>query len=100
MGVKRQPRQVWRETRRRVLTRDSFKCVRCAIDLTEQTAHIDHIQSGRRGTNHLSNLRALCPRCHVLRSDPRHRGMIAKALREGLIPSNWRELVWDEEEPR
>ena len=38
---------------------------------------------------------ALCRRCHVLRADKRHRGMIANALRDGIIPPNWRELVWE-----
>ena len=80
----------------RVLARDSFQCVRCSLDLTERTAHIDHIKSGRHGTNHMANLRTLCRRCHVLRVDFRHRGMIASALRDGIIPANWRELVWDD----
>jgi hypothetical protein len=40
--------------------------------------HIDHIQSGKRGSNEMPNLRTLCRRCHVLRADHRHQGMIAK----------------------
>jgi hypothetical protein len=56
--------------------------------------HIDHIQSGRLATNRQSNLRTLCYRCHVLRVDIRHRGLVGSALRRGLIPPNWRELVW------
>jgi hypothetical protein len=28
--------------------------------------------------------------------DPRHRGMIANALKLSIIPPNWRELVWEE----
>jgi 5-methylcytosine-specific restriction endonuclease McrA len=56
--------------------------------------HIDHIKSGKRGTNDLTNLRTLCPTCHALRADNRHRGMIARALHDGIIPPNWRELVW------
>ena len=98
MPKKRQPKEIWRETRRRVLERDGYKCVRlsCGVPLTERTAHIDHIKSGKLGTNEMSNLRSLCRRCHVLREDPRHRGMIANALRDGLIPPNWRELVWDD----
>jgi hypothetical protein len=31
----------------------------------------------------------------VLRADLRHRGMIAKALKDGIIPPKWRELVWE-----
>ncbi len=97
MPKKRQPKEIWRETRIKVLERDNYKCVRevCGASLTARTAHIDHIQSGKLGTNEIRNLRALCRRCHVLRSDFRHRGMIANALRDGIIPPNWRELVWE-----
>jgi len=41
------------------------------------------------------SLRTLCRRCHVLRKDMRHRGMIASALRDGIIPPDWRGLVWE-----
>lgn len=96
MPKKRQPIEIWRETRLRILERDNFKCVRCGEPVTEATAHIDHIKSGKHGSNADSNLRTLNRRCHVLRSDFRHRGMIAKALADGIIPPNWRELVWDD----
>jgi 5-methylcytosine-specific restriction endonuclease McrA len=94
MPKKRQPKEIWRETRRKVLRRDNYQCVRCEIVVTETTAHIDHIKSGKLGTNQMKNLRTLCRRCHVLRADFRHRGMTAKALADGIIPPNWRELVW------
>lgn len=96
MPRKRPPREIWQETRRAVLARDGYLCVRCQTPLTEETAHIDHIQSGKRGSNHLSNLRTLCRRCHVLRADARHRGMIAQAIADGIIPADWRPLVWDD----
>lgn len=96
MGVRRQPREVWlRITRPKVFKRDGGKCVRCKKALTLYNCHIDHIKSGMRGTNHIDNLRTLCRRCHVLRADMRHQGMIAKALKEEIIPPNWRELVWE-----
>lgn len=57
--------------------------------------HIDHIVSGKLGTNALSNLRTLCRRCHVLRACHRHQGMIAKALADGIIDWRWREQVWE-----
>jgi hypothetical protein len=38
----------------------------------------------------------LCRRCHVLRTDNTHQGMIAAALRDALIPPDWRGLVWDD----
>jgi hypothetical protein len=31
----------------------------------------------------------------VLRADPRHRGMIAAALRDGIIGADWRDYVWE-----
>jgi len=95
MPRKRLSRELWIGKRVTVLERDGYECVRCQTTLTEQTAHIDHIVSGKLATNEMSNLRALCRRCHVLRADHRHRGMTAKALRDGLIPANWRELVWE-----
>lgn len=95
MPRKRQPREVWSATRRRIWNRDKHQCVRCHILLTLWRAHIDHIVSGKRGTNHHTNLRTLCRRCHVLRADLRHGGMIAAALRDGIIPPNWRESVWE-----
>lgn len=96
MGVRRQPMDVWREnTRPKVFARDGGVCVKCQAELTLEICHIDHIQSGICGSNHINNLRTLCRRCHLLRADKRHQGMVAKALRDGIIPPNWRELVWE-----
>ena len=95
MPRKRQPREIWDATRERVWQRDGEQCVHCKEPVALNRCHIDHIQSGKLGTNEMSNLRTLCRRCHVLRSDHRHRGMIAKALQDEIIPPNWRELVWD-----
>ncbi len=61
-----------------------------------EEAHIDHIVSGKRGSNMLTNLRTLCRYHHVLRADHRHQGMIAQALADAIIPPNWRELVWED----
>ncbi|MFD1394377.1 HNH endonuclease [Kroppenstedtia eburnea] len=96
MPKKRPPREVWIEIRRVVWERDGRRCVRCETSLTLKECHIDHKISGKLGTNKLSNLRTLCRRCHVLRMDMRHRGMIAKALEDGIIPANWRDLVWED----
>lgn len=86
---------MWDELRRIVWERDGKKCIRCETPQTLEKANIDHIKSGKNATNQLKNLRTLCRRCHVLRADNRHRGMISKALKDGVIPPNWRELVWD-----
>jgi len=95
MPKKRQPHEIWQETRLKVLARDGHSCMHCGLSVTKETAHIDHIQSGKLGTNHMKNLRTLCRRCHVLRADQRHKGMIANALRDGIIPWDWRERVWE-----
>jgi 5-methylcytosine-specific restriction protein A len=97
MPRKRQPIEVWRETRLKVLTRDNFKCARCGKEVTEKTAHIDHIKSGKLGTNELSNLRTLCIICHATRSDHRHQGLTARLVRSGELPPDWRKLVWDDD---
>lgn len=100
MPKSRQPREIWQETRERIWLRDKGRCQGpyCAdkpewsIKLSE--CHVDHIRSGKLGSNCDDNLRVLCRRCHVLRADHRHKGMIGKALELGIIPPNWRELVW------
>jgi 5-methylcytosine-specific restriction enzyme A len=91
----RPPRELWSRLRRMTWRRDQERCVRCRKNLRLREAHIDHILSGRLATNRLQNLRTLCRRCHVLRADPRHRGMIASALKDEIIPPNWRELTWE-----
>ena len=91
----RPPQEVWEEIRRLVWERDNRGCVHCNTLQNLEEANIDHIKSGKNATNELKNLRTLCRRCHVLRADKRHRGMIARALRDGIIPPNWRELVWE-----
>lgn len=82
------------------MSRDGHKCVRCGTPVTtdkgkRNSAHTDHIQPlSSGGTNAIDNLRTLCARCHVLRVDPKHRGMIAEALAKGIIDHNWRDEVW------
>lgn len=101
MPKSRQPQEVWDVTRKTVWLRDKGRCqgpyCKDTLDwsLKLEVCHIDHIQSGKLATNELSNLRVLCRRCHVLRADKRHRGMIANALEDGIIPPNWRKLVWE-----
>lgn len=96
MPKHRLPKEIWQQVRQRVLERDGFACTRCAAPLTLQTAQCDHRRSGKLASNDMENLRSLCRRCHVLRADLRHKGMIAAALRDGVIPPDWRPLVWEE----
>lgn len=98
---RRPPIEVWVDLRRKVWERDGGCCqgpyCRDAPPLPLDRCHIDHIRSGKLGSNALKNLRVLCRRCHVLRADSRHHGMIAAALRDGLIPVEWRQYVWDDD---
>ena len=100
--TKRSPHPIWRETRRRIWQRDQGQCQgpyckhKPINSLKLNQAHIDHrLELSRGGTNQDENLRLLCRRCHCLRANLTHQGMTAKALREGIIPPNWREWVWE-----
>lgn len=92
----RPPREVWDVLREAVWQRDQQQCTHCHTPLALDQCNIDHIHSGKLASNQINNLRTLCRRCHVLRADKRHRGMIANALRDGIIPADWRSLVWDD----
>jgi 5-methylcytosine-specific restriction protein A len=96
MPRKRQPRDVWQKTRIRIWSRDGGLCQYPDGNhpVALEDCHIDHIRSGKLGSNADSNLRTLCRMHHVLRADNRHQGMIANALRDGIIPPDWRALVW------
>lgn len=98
---RRLSRELWEQLRRQVWERDGGRCqgpyCREAGPLPLGQAHIDHrLPLSAGGTNALSNLRTLCRRCHVLRAGRAHAGMIATALRDGIIPPDWRGLVWED----
>lgn len=101
MRRRRRPsRKRWEELRQQVWERDVGRCQGpyCTEAPTTplDSAHVDHIiPRSKGGSNKLTNLRLLCRRCHVLRADTAHRGMIAAALRDGIIPPDWRPLVWE-----
>jgi len=85
---KRPPKEIWEEVLRPIVwKRDGGRCTHCGVTVALDECHIDHIKSGKLGGNELSNLRTLC----------RRRGMIAAALRDGIIPPDWRGLVWEDE---
>ena len=96
MPKKRLSSELWKVKREIVWERDQHKCTHCHCDIQLDKCNIDHNRSGRLGTNSINNLRTLCKRCHVLRNDYRHRGMIANALKENIIPPNWREFIWED----
>lgn len=94
---KRLPDVLWKIKRELAYIRDNGRCVRCGKKVKLDEAHIDHIiPLSQGGDNSLGNLRTLDRGCHVLRLNRKHRGMISSALRDGIIPPNWRELVWDD----
>lgn len=99
----RRPAQaIWQHLRQQVWARDGGRCqgpyCRDASSIPLDAAHIDHITPlSRGGMNDMANLRVLCRRCHCLRADHTHQGMIAAALRNGIIPADWRALVWDDD---
>ncbi len=103
MPKKRLPRELWVERRKRVRERDGGVCqsplpapvCQGKPRLPARQGHCDHIRSGKQAGNEQSNLRTLCRVCHVLRADPRHRGMLANALRDGILPEDWRDYIWD-----
>ncbi len=96
MPRKRLSKELWYPLREKIWVRDGKICVRCKEQVSLEECHCDHIQSGKFGSNAESNLRTLCRRCHVLRYDFRHRGMIAGALKDGVIDWNWRSQVWED----
>lgn len=56
------------EIKREVLKRDQYKCQNCGRELDLQTAQINHIMPlSKGGTDQPSNLRAVCPKCNMLK---------------------------------
>lgn len=95
-------REIWVQKRQRVWARDQGKCQgpycigALPFSLPLEQAHIDHIlELSGGGTNAMSNLRTLCRRCHTLRASIAHQGLIAQALKDEMIPADWRSLVWE-----
>ncbi|NRD77374.1 HNH endonuclease [Bacillus sp. BRMEA1] len=99
MPKSRLPREVWfKNIRPIVWERDNRRCVRCNKEISLNECHIDHKQAGIYGNNKISGLRTLCFRCHALRACYLHRGLTSKAIEKGIIPPNWRDLTWDDQE--
>lgn len=93
----RMPNDVWyKNIRPAILKRDNYRCKNCSKKVNLNDCHIDHIVSGKFGSNKLSNLRTLCVPCHSLRQCNRHRGLTANAIEKGLIPMDWRHLTWED----
>jgi len=64
----------WRKLRAQILARDRHRCRICGQTAT----HVDHVRSiVSGGTDHPSNLRALCATCNLEPEPARPRGGIA-----------------------
>jgi len=99
---RRLSKNIWMQKRQRVWQRDRGRCQgpycenTSPFSLPLDQCHIDHIlELSCGGTNAMSNLRTLCRRCHTLRASIAHQGLIAQALRDEIIPADWRSLVWE-----
>jgi 5-methylcytosine-specific restriction endonuclease McrA len=97
---RRLPPAIWAQRRHQIWEHDGGRCqgpyCADAPPIPLEQSHIDHIVPlSRGGTNAIENLRTLCRRCHVLRAGHEHQGMIRAALRAGIIPPDWRPLVWE-----
>ena len=104
---KRQPDEQWRRTRQRIFKRDEGLCQSpensapkkagvCQRETEINVCHIDHIRPiSSGGSNHHTNLRILCPVCHALREDMKHKGLRDKMVKNGLLPNNYKVLIWD-----
>lgn len=104
---RRQPLEQWLVTRQRIYERDRGTCQSpanaspknnglCMGEVSLRIAHVDHIRPlSSGGSNHVSNLRTLCPVCHALRLDRKHEGMRSRLVKKGLIPVYWKQFVWD-----
>lgn len=101
MPKTRLSRTEWQAQREKVYQKDKGKCQgpyckdKNDWSITLNECHIDHIQSGKLASNKVSNLRVLCPYCHALRLDSRHSGLRGKAIKKGIIPPDYRELLWE-----
>lgn len=97
MPKSRLPSDIWFNNIRPIVwKRDNYRCTNCQKRVSLRKCHIDHIVSGKLGSNKLSNLRNLCMQCHSLRECNRHRGLTSKAIDDGIIPPNWRQLTWED----
>lgn len=75
----------WRLLRRQVLERDSYLCCECGrAGRIAAASEVDHIvPKSQGGTDDLSNLQSLCPRCHRAKTQQESRGRV-KSL--GRLP--------------
>jgi 5-methylcytosine-specific restriction endonuclease McrA len=97
----------WQALRARALERSGGQCqspltgapklnglCQGAVDLL---AHCDHVLPlAVGGSNHISNLRMLCPICHAMRENRLHRAMGHQQQGKGQLPLDWEAYLWDD----
>ena len=86
-----------------VWERDGKQCVRCNHELPDfRDSRTDAIRTLTAGEADHENLRTLCVACYVLRGTARRwrTANIGMMISTGVLPANWRELIWFEDESR
>lgn len=101
----RQPTEQWDYTRQRIWKRDKGECQSpqhlkdagvCKGKVKLKDCHIDHVQPlSSGGSNHASNLRILCPVCHALREDVKHKSLRDRMVCQGKLPQNLDGSIWN-----
>jgi hypothetical protein len=61
-------RQFSGSVREQVLKHQKYKCANCDMSISSPLIHYDHID-GNHSNNDISNCQALCPNCHILKTD-------------------------------
>jgi len=64
-GIRRHFSKQVRDT---ILEIQKYRCANCNTKIYHPLIHFDHI-NGNRSNNNISNCQALCPNCHVLKTD-------------------------------
>lgn len=84
----------WNADGRSIWERDGKKCVRCERELPDcRDCRPDRV-AGETG----EEIRAFCVCCYILRGDARRwrTANIGAMVAAGILPRNWRDLVWFE----
>lgn len=86
-------REAWNaHAGRAIWERDGRRCVRCDCELPDyRDSRTDEVATGAE-----KHERTLCLPCYVLRGDARRwrTANIGAMIAAGILPSNWRDLVW------
>jgi len=87
---KRWPKETWQMTRKNTAECDQPTCLRYTLEVNRSSAQWDQLISEKLGINKSENVHTLYGRCHLIEEHHRHRMMIIKALKNGVLCPNWR----------